>query len=83
MEEFYWKILAKQLLVNMEDFSVFLGHYWRLVYEITPLAKSVLIPLGLTVAALATDAAIQKKIWIRGEFTDNFEWKNKLYHQNS
>ena len=27
-----------------------------------PLAKSVLIPLGLTVAASATDAAIHKKI---------------------
>ena len=26
------------------------------------LAKSVLIPLGLTAAALATDAAIQKKL---------------------
>ena len=26
-----------------------------------PLAKSVLIPLGLTVATSATDAAIQKK----------------------
>ena len=28
-----------------------------------PLAKSVLIPLGLTAAALATDAAIHKKIF--------------------
>ena len=27
-----------------------------------PLAKSVLIPLGLTVAALAADAAIHKKM---------------------
>ena len=31
-----------------------------------PLAKSVLIPLGLTVVAAATDAAIHKKnVWIR------------------
>ena len=29
---------------------------------LTPLAKSVLIPLGLTAAISATDAAIQKKI---------------------
>ena len=29
---------------------------------VKPLAKSVLIPLGLTAAASATDAAIQKKI---------------------
>ena len=32
----------------------------------TPLAKSVLIPLGLTVAASATDAAIQKNIFGSG-----------------
>ena len=31
-----------------------------------PLAKSVLIPLGLTAAASATDAAIQKKIFESG-----------------
>ena len=31
---------------------------------VTPLAKSALVPLGLTVAAPATDAAIQKKnLW--------------------
>ena len=33
---------------------------------LTPLAKSVLIPLGLTAAASATDAAIQKKIYGSG-----------------
>ena len=31
---------------------------------LTPLAKSVLIPLQLTAAASAADAAIQKKIWL-------------------
>ena len=31
-----------------------------------PLAKSVLIPLGLTVAALATDAGIHKKMFGSG-----------------
>ena len=30
---------------------------------IKPLAKSVLIPLGLTAAASATDAGIHKKYW--------------------
>ena len=30
-------------------------------YELKPLAKRVFIPLGLTAAASATDAAIQKK----------------------
>ena len=34
-----------------------------------PLAKSVLIPLGLTAAALATDAAIHKKIFGSGMTT--------------
>ena len=33
---------------------------------LTSLAKSVLVPLGLTVAASATDAAIQKKIFGSG-----------------
>ena len=30
---------------------------------LTPLAKSVLVPLGLTAAASATEASIQKKTW--------------------
>ena len=34
-----------------------------------PLAKSVLIPLGLTAAASATDAAIHKKMFWSGETT--------------
>ena len=33
---------------------------------LTPLAKSVLAPLGLTAAASATDAAMQKKIFGSG-----------------
>ena len=33
---------------------------------LSPLAKIVLILLGLTTAALATDAAIHKKIFISG-----------------
>ena len=36
---------------------------------ITPLAKSVLIPLGLTAAASATDAGIHKKILRSGDTT--------------
>ena len=30
---------------------------------VTPLSKSVLVPLGLTAAASATDAAIEEKIF--------------------
>ena len=32
----------------------------------TPLGKSVLVPLGLTTAASATDAAVQKKVYGSG-----------------
>ena len=34
-----------------------------------PLAKSVLIPSGLTAAASATDAAIHKKMFVPGTTT--------------
>ena len=37
---------------------------------VTPLAKSFLIPLGLTAAASATDAAIQKKTFGSGHPLD-------------
>ena len=37
-----------------------------------PLAKSILVPLGLTAAASATDAAIQKKIYGSGTTTSAF-----------
>ena len=37
------------------------------------LAKSVLIPLGLTAAESATDAAIQKNYWIRNHYTDSLK----------
>ena len=40
-----------------------------------PLDKSVLVPLGLTAAALATDAAIQKKIF--GWVTTTLVFPNK------
>ena len=36
---------------------------------LTPLAKSVLLPLGLTAAALATDAATQNKNFASGMTT--------------
>ena len=46
------------------------------------LAKSVLIPLGLTAAASPTDAAIQKKkkLWTTHDYTDNRKSRNKLYY---
>ena len=42
---------------------------------LNPLAKSVLIPLGLTAATSATDAAIHKKI--RYDYTDDLKWRNE------
>ena len=38
---------------------------------LTPLARRVLITLGLTAVASATDAAIQKNVWVRNDCTDN------------
>ena len=48
---------------------------------LTPLAKSILVPLGLTAVASATDAAIQKKIYGSGITTliiSNKEMKDIL-----
>ena len=58
------------MLVKKEDFSIFLkplmtGGLPLMKNVLTPLAKSVLIILGLT-AASATDACIQKKIFGSG-----------------
>ena len=41
---------------------------------LTPLAKGILVPLGLTAAASATDAAIKKNIWI-WDHINNFKWR--------
>ena len=49
---------------------------------IKPLAKSVLIPLGLTVAASAADAVIHKKnigIW-KYDSINNIKWWNREYY---
>ena len=38
---------------------------------IKPLAKSVLIPLGLTAAASVADTGIHKRIWTQSSFIHN------------
>ena len=48
---------------------------------LTPLAKSVLVPLGLTKAASATNAAIQKKIFGSGK-TASTILNEERYHEN-
>ena len=45
-------------LVKKEDFPTFLDHQFHLKNLLISLAKSVLIPLRLTAAASATNAAI-------------------------
>ena len=60
-------------------------------YVLTPLAKSVLIPLGLTAAsASATDAASQTKNFVLGRVLDlpprttaNLKRINGWHHENS
>ena len=48
---------------------------------LNPLAKSVLVLLGLITAASATDAAIQKKnVWMRDNNIIIFKWGIKWYH---
>ena len=50
---------------------------------LTPLAKRVLIPLGLK-ATSATDVAIQKNtFWIKDDCNDNVKQRNRRYHENS
>ena len=47
-----------------------------------PLAKNVLAPLGITVAASAIDVGIQKKIHCSGTTTINFKQRNERYNEN-
>ena len=51
----------------------------------TALAKSFLLPFGLSAGMSVADAAIKKKkkIWIRHNSTDNFEWRNERCNENS
>ena len=48
---------------------------------LTILDESILVPLGLTAAASATDVAIQNKIFKSGTYS--FKWRNKWYHENN
>ena len=52
-----------------------------LMKVVIPLAKNVLTPLGITVAASAIDAAIQKTWYWKYDF-NNFKWRNEWYNKN-
>ena len=54
------------LLNFLAAFTRFALPLLKSVLTLIPLAKSVLVPLGLTAAASATDAAIQKNIFRLG-----------------
>ena len=47
------------------------------------LAKSFLVPLGVSTGMSAADDTIQKKIWIRSNSINNFKWRNGKYNENS
>ena len=72
------KNFSKTKLCKMSQSGGYLGKLLRTLKKtgsrlmknvLMPLSKSVLVPLGLTTAASATDAAIQKKIFEPGETT--------------
>ena len=82
--------LSKTQLSKMIQSGVFLGRLLGPLLKtgllltknvIKPVAKSVLIPLGLTAAASAADAGIQKILRIR-EYnnTNNIKWWNEWYY---
>ena len=47
-----------------------------------PLAKNVSAPLGITAAASAIDAGIQKNTWLWNNKINNFKWINEWYNEN-
>ena len=47
-----------------------------------PLAKNVLARLGITAAASATDAGIQKKTWLYSNNFNNFKCRNEWHNEN-
>ena len=51
-----------------------------------PLAKNILAPLGITAAASAIDAWIQKKkkknAWFWNSNINNLKWRNEWYNEN-
>ena len=51
---------------------------------LTPLARTVLMPLGLTAAASTTDVAIQKNSLDQAyDYINNFKQRNERYPANS
>ena len=83
------KTKSQKLLISMFvevtrekllDGGLFAHPSWIGLMEnvLKPLAKSVLIPLGLKAAASATDPAIRKKFFGSGVTTLIIKWWNKI-----
>ena len=81
--------LSKTQLSNMIQSEGFLGRLLGPLLKtglpliknvIKPLAKSVLILLGLTAAASAADAGIHKKVLGFGNNTNNIKWWNGRHY---
>ena len=54
-----------------------------IVNVLKPLAKSVLVPFGLTTAASARDSYSKENFWIQHKNTSILKWKLGSYHENS
>ena len=50
---------------------------------LTPLAKSILLPLGLSAGMSAADTTFQKKIYASGTTALIFKWRNGRYNEMS
>ena len=50
---------------------------------LTPLAKNILLPFGLSAAMSATDSSIQKKIMDQELQYNNFKLRNVRYNETS
>ena len=60
----FLKWTTEKNIVQEGEFLNFLGSIMKHVF--TPITENVLLPLGVTAAVSATDAAIQKKIYESG-----------------
>ena len=77
-----WKGTARKITSQEGEFLNFLKRLMTAGLSLmknvpTPLAKSVVISLGLIAAASVTDGVIQKNI------IGNFKWRNGRYKENS
>ena len=79
--------LSKAQISKIIQSGVFLGSLLsKLAGPLTKVAissaKNVSAPLGITAAASAIDAGIQKKTWFWNNNFNNFKWRNEWYNKN-